>query len=271
MYARIEGQRLFFFQNEQKKAQKPGGLRTGPMDEVQAAVEKEILRDETVQGEGKIVAGRIYLPHTFTGGPRYMKICYMDAMALVSRLGGPTYFLTFTACGGWEEIKKSKHPGSRHEPHLCNRVFELKRRELMRDIQSGRLFGEIAYIVWVIEFQMRGLPHAHICFRVKDGGPKQNTEIDRIIRADIPGEEEAGGRLRSLVLRHMKHGPCGPPYRTDLPCWDRELQKCNKFYPKPHTDTTYTDERGFVHYKRNSENKTTVQFKHQMIEAMIGG
>ena len=30
--------------------------------------------------------------------------------------------------------------------------------------------------------------------------------------------------------------------------------------------TTYTDEREFVHYKRNSENKTTVQFKHQMRE-----
>lgn len=83
---------MSFFHNEQKKAQKQRGLRTSPMDEVQAAVETEILRDETVQGEGKIVVSRIYLPHTFTGGSRYMKICFTDAMALLSRLGGLNYF-----------------------------------------------------------------------------------------------------------------------------------------------------------------------------------
>ncbi|CAG9860880.1 unnamed protein product [Phyllotreta striolata] len=41
--------------------------------------------DETIRGEG-FVAGRIYLPCSFTGGPRYMKIKYMNAMTLVERL-----------------------------------------------------------------------------------------------------------------------------------------------------------------------------------------
>ncbi|KAG8252422.1 hypothetical protein J6590_057143 [Homalodisca vitripennis] len=67
--------------------------------------QEDITRDETVQGEGGAKPGKIYVPSSFTGGPRYMKIHY---------------------------------------------------------------------------------------------------EIDSVIRADIPSVEEPGGRLRKLVLQHMK-------------------------------------------------------------------
>ncbi|CAH1188757.1 unnamed protein product [Phyllotreta striolata] len=46
-------------------------------------------------------------------GPRYMKIKYMNAMAVVERLGPPDYFLTFTANGQWPEIKASTHNSCR--------------------------------------------------------------------------------------------------------------------------------------------------------------
>lgn len=124
-------------------------------------------------------------------------------------------------------------------------MFQLKLQELLRDIRCGRFFGKLSYIVWVIEFQKRGLPHAHICFRVEGGCPVQNDEIDAVVRADIPAEREADGRLRALVLKHMIHGPCDKPNSMGkyLYCREGNVANCTKFFPKPHTATTFTDNR----------------------------
>ncbi|XP_034236354.1 uncharacterized protein LOC117642372 [Thrips palmi] len=143
--------------------------------------------------------------------------------------------------------------------------------ELLRDIRSGALFGPQAYIIYVIEMQKRGLPHAHIAIRVADGGPTQGRDIDKVIRADIPGPEEAGGRLRQLVLQHMLHGPCGRQYnRTNLPCWDDDKLKCNKFFPKPQNETTFIDDRGFVNYRRNYNNTCMSMYRNREVEVHDG-
>ncbi|KAG8266815.1 hypothetical protein J6590_062950 [Homalodisca vitripennis] len=59
-------------------------------------LEYRLGKTSHVQGEGGAKPGKIYLPSSFNGGLRYMKIHYENAMALVTRLGSPTYFLTFT-------------------------------------------------------------------------------------------------------------------------------------------------------------------------------
>ncbi|KAE8738376.1 hypothetical protein FOCC_FOCC016145, partial [Frankliniella occidentalis] len=319
MYARVEHERLLFWQNCQERS---NGIRVGPQDEVQAVVNAtgatsgqmsgnggsvgfrglsrdsagtgagssrglagrgrgrgrgrgsqtgttgvapfgDIRNDETIQGEG-LDAGRIYLPHTFVGGARYFRQKYFDAMAICSRLGNPHFFLTFTANGQWKEYKESSKRGCKSgEAHVCARVFKLKLDELMRDLKSGKFFGAIAYIVHTIEFQSRGLPHAHIIFRLKNDVSLTGEFADRFIRADIPSEEEAGGRLRQLVLRHMVHGP--HPAKKNVPCWDSVKDKCKKQYPKPHTETTYHDERGFYHYKRDFNNKGICTVDHQPV------
>ena len=157
------------------------------------------------------------------------------------------------------------------DPSTCDRIFHIKLRELLRDIRSGALFGPQAYIIYVIEMQKRGLPHAHIAIRVEDGGPVQGRDIDKVIRADVPGPEEAGGRLRELALKHMLHGPCGTQHnRTNLPCWDEKKLKCNKFFPKPHCETTHVDERGFVNYKRDHNNKATTMYRNRRVEVHDG-
>ncbi|KAE8738589.1 hypothetical protein FOCC_FOCC015928 [Frankliniella occidentalis] len=266
MHTRIEEERLQYIARAQQK-NNANALRVASVDELQTSINPpqqvmhdlnndilaEVAQDEVIQGEGAR-AGKIYLPSTFTGGPRYMKQKYMNAMGLVSRKGGPTYFLTFTACGGWDEMKASSLHRQRCDPSTCARIFHIKLKELLRDIRSGALFGPKAYIIYVIEMQMRGLPHAHICIRTEDGGPTQARDIDKVIRADIPSRDEAGGRLRKLVLKHMIHGPCGKEGRTDLPCYDDKKDKCNKYFPKPASDTTHIDDKGFVHYRRNYNN-----------------
>jgi hypothetical protein len=132
------------------------------------------------------------------------------------------------------------------------------------------MFGPAVYFVYVIEMQMRGLPHAHIVFKIDGDGPVQAPDIDSVIRADIPPEVEAGGRLRELVLRHMIHGPCGTDHRTDFPCWDHAKGCCNKFFPKPACQTTHVDERGFVQYRRDYDNRGVVPARRREVSVHDG-
>lgn len=262
MYCRIEEERLRFVSNMQNQS----SMRLAPLHELQDNVEtsaRQIITDETVQGEGGVVPGRIYLPNTFTGGPRYMKTKYMDAIALVNRLGTPSFFLTITCNPKWIEIQQSLLPGQRPHASLCARVFSLKLAQLLKDLRSGAWFGKHMYIIYVIEFQKRGLPHAHICFRVEGGGPVQNSDIDKFVRADIPNATEAEGKLRQMVLNHMIHGPCGPSHRTDLPCWDSTKEKCSKYFPKRETEVTHHDDKGFIHLRRSSNNEAIIKFRNR--------
>jgi hypothetical protein len=63
--------------------------------------------------------------------------------------------------------------------------------------------------MYTIEFQKRGLPHAHILIFLHPASKyPQPSDIDKIISAEIPNpqtEEE----LYNLVKKHMIHGPCG--------------------------------------------------------------
>ncbi|XP_054274704.1 uncharacterized protein LOC128994295 [Macrosteles quadrilineatus] len=280
MFARFEEERLNFIKYNQTRSAE-NAMRIGPLDELETAgrssnqptgqIFNEIANDETIRGEGGAQPGKVYLPSSFTGGPRYMKLRYLNAMALVSRLGFPTFFLTFTYSATWEENKKACPRNSgRSDPSTACRVFYIKLLELLRDLRSGAMFGRSVYIVHVIEMQMRGLPHAHIVFKIDGDGPVQAADIDSIIRSDIPSEEEAGGRLRELVLRHMIHGPCGTEYRTDFPCWNSDKGCCSKFFPKPVCETTHIDEKGFVQYKRSYENKGVITSRRKSVTVHDG-
>nr|GEX01173.1 DNA helicase [Tanacetum cinerariifolium] len=66
------------------------------------------LYDAISRGErdGHEVGGRIILPMSFTGGPRYMHAYYLDALAICRKLGNPQFFITFTCNVNWTEIKR---------------------------------------------------------------------------------------------------------------------------------------------------------------------
>lgn len=103
-------------------------LRVGPLDELKGRkVLTDIANDETIQGEGGVQPGKIYLPNTFTGGPRYMKVHYENAMGLVSRKGRPTFFVTFIYSAQWAEHKASCING-RINPSIACRIFHIKLR-----------------------------------------------------------------------------------------------------------------------------------------------
>jgi hypothetical protein len=103
------------------------------------------------------------LPSLFQGSERTMGQLYQDAMARVRKFGKPDLFVTFTCNPKWKEITDTFLPRqyAKHHPELVTRVFNLKLDALLKDIKNGVL-GNVIVKIWVIEFQKRGLPHAHI-------------------------------------------------------------------------------------------------------------
>nr|GEW57266.1 DNA helicase [Tanacetum cinerariifolium] len=56
--------------------------------------------------DGYEAGGRIILPMSFNGGPRYMYAYYLDALAICRKLGNPQFYITFTCNVNWPEIKR---------------------------------------------------------------------------------------------------------------------------------------------------------------------
>ena len=108
-------------------------------------------------------------------------------MAINRYFGGGDLFITMTANPAWPEINDAllynQKPASR--PDLIIRVFHAKLLSLIRDIKDGVL-GDINGYLYTIEFQKRGLPHAHIIVFLKPHAKLQTPEqIDSLMSSDI--------------------------------------------------------------------------------------
>ena len=69
----------------------------------------------------------------------------------------------------------------------------------------------MAAYVYVIEFQKRGLPHAHFLIILKTSAKLIAPEsFNEIFYAEIPNITK-NENLYLVVIRHMIHGPCGDP------------------------------------------------------------
>ena len=90
-----------------------------------------------------------------------------------------------------------------------------------------------AYI-YVIEFQKRGLPHAHILMMLNTADVIHDVEqIDQAVSAEIP-DKETDPQLWETVMTCMLHGPSRVENHT-APCMvdGRGLDGCcSKRYPK---------------------------------------
>ena len=111
----------------------------------------------------------------------------------------------------------------------------------------------------MIEFQKRGLPHAHILVILADDDrPSDSLEVDNIISAQLPPDPEhfppdskersQAVRLQAIVLKNMVHGPCGK-LNPSSPCM--EDGKCSKGFPKSYSEKTVVrSESTYPEYQR---------------------
>jgi Helitron helicase-like domain at N-terminus len=157
----------------------------------------QFLGDQDVSTTGR----RIVLPAKFPGSVRNMQRSYQDSMAIVRTFGKPGYFITFTANPHWDEIKAELLTDSngnptqtwRDRPDLVSRVFRMKYDEMMQDLKKKGVLGDYVAHVSVIEYQKRGIPHAHILLWVKEP-PNTPERIDQVISAEIPDVDGPGGQ-----------------------------------------------------------------------------
>ena len=156
MYVKLETSRLDYFRSKQFEIRSE--LFQGIMDSVNIGEKK-----------GMNVGHRIILPASFIGGPRDMRKRYIDAMTLVQVYGKPDIFITMTCNLNWIEIKRelAKNEEVQNRPDLVARVFRAKIEMLKNELFRKEIFGEVAAFVYVIEFQKRGLPHAHVLIILK--------------------------------------------------------------------------------------------------------
>jgi hypothetical protein len=232
MYAKIEGERLRYIRFNQQK------LRADDYIHLRDAVNNDI--------EAHNVGKMVILPATFTGSPRHMHEYTQDAMTYVRKHGRPDLFVTFTCNPTWREIGDHLFFGQtatdRHD--ILARVFKRKISKLLEIITKQHVFGDTTCWLYTIEWQKRGLPHAHILLWLKE--KIKPNELDKIISAEIPDCKE-DPLLHETVISHMVHGPCGP-WNKNSPCM--KDGKCSKRYPRKLIQETQTAEDGYPAYRR---------------------
>ena len=122
------------------------------------------LRDAEINdGEVREMGQLVILPSSFTGGPPYMHETTQDAMTYVRQYGRSDLFITFTCNPNRQEIKQEllsgQQPRDRHD--LIARVFKQKVMK-MELLTKTKVFGASRCDMYTIEWQQRGLLHAHV-------------------------------------------------------------------------------------------------------------
>ncbi len=110
-------------------------------------------------------------------------------MAIVREYGKPDLFVTVTCNSNWPEITNELLPNQQASDHsdLISRVFKLKLKSITNDLFVKDVLGKVIAHIHVIEFQKRGLPHAHILMiLLPEDKPKTPEDFDKLVCAEIP-------------------------------------------------------------------------------------
>lgn len=108
-------------------------------------------------------------------------------------------------------------------------------------------------MIYTIEFQKRGLPHAHILLFLERGSKFPTTkDVDKVICAEIP-DRSSNPVLYGLVRDLMVHGPCGLA-NPSSPCMVKG--KCTKKFPKDFCTDTHVNKDGFPVYRRREDGRS---------------
>lgn len=220
MFVKIESDRLDFIRSPEGQRRVRSELYHG-------------IRDAVMADDAEAAGRRVILPSTHIGSPRYCYELYKDSMAIVGVYGPPDLFITFTCNPDWPEIQASlrlPEDSAFKRADIVVRVFHMRLQEMLRDLTKDHVLGKVLAFTYSVEFQKRGLPHAHILLILAaEDKPRTGDDYDRLVCAELP-DPVRHPRLRRIVRRHMVHGPCGPAHPR-CPCMTAD-GRCSKRFPK---------------------------------------
>ncbi|GBM64684.1 hypothetical protein AVEN_175186-2 [Araneus ventricosus] len=114
------------------------------------------------------------------------------------------------------------------------------------DIMKRNLFGRVISYIYVIEFQKRGLPHAHNLLTLDTYSTiRTKDDIDKHVSVELP-DPIADPTLFQIITRCMIHGPCGT-LNTNSPCMREGV--CTKQYSKEFREKTEENINGYPMYQ----------------------
>ena len=242
MYIKIEGCRLNWIREHQPQIR--ADLYKGIVDSITAG-----------ETRASAVGTRIVLPWKFQGCFRDMKRRHMDAMALVQTYGKPDIFLTMTCNPNWQEIQDALLPGqtAQDRPDIVARVFRAKLETMKYMLTKKNILGVVKAWVYVVEFQKRGLPHAHFLL-IMDSNYKLVVpeQYDCLISAELPDKDKYP-ELHAMVVKHMMHGPCGALKPNNV-CMQDGSCKCR--YPRTFNETTIQGKDSYPIYRRRKDGRS---------------
>lgn len=142
------------------------------------------------------------------------------------------------------------------------RVFKAKLEEMKTQLVEKSILGIVKAYTYVVEFQKRGLPHAHFLLimngKYKIACPEQ---YDRIISAELPDPLKYK-ELHTMIVKHMMHGPCGNLNRN-FPC-TMNRPSCKNGYPRSFNATTITGKDSYPIYRRHDDGRTATVRKCEL-------
>lgn len=176
-------------------------------------------------------------------------------MAIVRKKGKPDLFITFTCNPKWDEITNALLPGqvAQDRPNLIARVFYKKHKDMIHLLTKSSLFSKVSGYVSVIEFQKRGLPHAHILLILENEcKPHEIAHYDKLVCAKFL-DEDMFPELYKIINQCDIHGPCGP-FNASAPCMVDG--QCKYRYPRSFSESTILDVNGYPTYMRRNDGNS---------------
>ena len=239
-WAKIEGNRLIWARQHQSNIR---------ADKYQG------LMDAIANGDEQNAGRKVILPPTIYGSPRFYNEQFQNSMCVVRHFGKPDYFITFTTNPNWPEIKELLNPGedTRDRPDICARVFKAKFDALMEDLLKNDILGKVVAHSATIEWQKRGLTHAHILLIMEDKyKPRSAADVNKVVSAEIPDRME-NPQLHQIIVESMLHGPCGK-FNENASCMEGSgsQRHCSKHFPKKFKQETLFTKDGFPEYRRRA-------------------
>ncbi|RXN36816.1 replicase helicase endonuclease [Labeo rohita] len=188
------------------------------------------------------------------GTPAYWEKSLRDLFAMLRQLGTPTFFCTFSAAEmRWPDVITAikaqqgetvnfaeldwseKCEILRSNPVTAMRMFEKRVEALMRDLinSPAQPIGEVIDFFYRVEFQLRGSPHIHCLFWVKDAPEFEKDQdqdvcdfIDKYISCKLP-DPDRDPELHRIVSEVQMHS------RNHSKSCRKNKKHCRFGFPKP--------------------------------------